>query len=157
MRKKKRTPAQIRATKKLVALNKKRGAEKKSTKRKVNPKRRVVKKRVVKKRVVKKRVVKKRVVKKRVIKRRVAKKRVVKRKVAKRKVNPVSNYGYVIMAQAKKDSRKGYYTGVSFDTSIKRAAIFKSKILAEKTAKKLNISRRAWDLYIVKESINKLK
>ena len=147
MIKKKRTPAQIRATKKLVALNKKRGAKKKSTKRKVNPKRRVVKKRVVKKRVVKKRVVK----------RRVAKKRVVKRKVAKRKVNPVSNYGYVIMAQAKKDSRKGYYTGVSFDTSIKRAAIFKSKVLAEKTAKKLNISRRAWDLYIVKESINKLK
>jgi len=152
MIKKKRTPAQIRATKKLVALNKKRGAKKKNTKRKANPKRRVVKKRVVKKRVVKKRVVKKRVVK-----RRVAKKRVVKRKVAKRKVNPVSNYGYVIMAQAKKDSRKGYYTGVSFDTSIKRAAIFKSKVLAEKTAKKLNISRRAWDLYIVKESINKLK
>lgn len=143
MRKKKRTPAQIRATKKLVALNKKRRAKKASPKRKVNPKRRVTKKRVVKRKVNPKR--------------RVVKKRAVKRKVVRRKVNPASNYGYVVMAQAKKGNKKGYYTGISFDTSIKRAAIFKSKVLAEKTAKKLNISRRAWDLYIVKESINKLK
>lgn len=119
-RKKKRTPAQIRATKKLVALNRKRRAKKK--------------------------VVKRKVAKRRVNKRKVAKKRAVKRGV-RRKTNPSKGYFY-ILAKNIKTGKEGYYTGRTFDTSKTKALLSKTKSVMTKIAKNISINRKQWNLYV---------
>ncbi|MES9855936.1 MAG: hypothetical protein ABW166_04940 [Sedimenticola sp.] len=136
MVKKRRTPAQIRATKKLVALNKARRS----------------KKRVAKRKVGKKRVVKRKVAKKRVVKRRVAKKRAVRRKV-----NPSGSYVYLIMAKNIGSGKEGFYTGKSFDTDIRKALMSKTRSVMAKVAMDIKINRRQWDVYVVKENTRKLK
>ena len=127
-RKKKRTPAQIRATKKLVALNKKRRS----------------KKRVTKKRVAKKRVVRRNVAKKRTVKRKARKK--VKRKVS-RKSNPSKGL-YYIMIKNKRTGKEGYYSGQSFDTSISKAILSRNKSTMVKLAKEIKVNRSQWHVYV---------
>ena len=124
--KKKRTAAQIRATKKLVALNKKRRSKKKVAKR------RVVRRKVAKKGTVKRRV--KRAVRK------TARKKV-------RKKNPSKGL-YFVMVKNKKSGKEGYYSGRSIDTSVSKALLSRTKSVMVKLAKDIPINRSQWDVYV---------
>ncbi len=136
MGKKKRSPAQIRATKKLVALNKKRRSKKKVAKRKTG---------------------KKRSVKRKVAKKRVTKRKVTKRKAVRRKTNPSGSYVYLIMAKNIASGKEGFYTGKSFDTDMRKALLSKTRSVMLKIAMDIKINRRQWDVYVVKENTRKFK
>lgn len=135
MVKKRRTPAQIKATKKLVALNKKRRSKKKVAKRKTG------KKRLVKRKVAKKRITK----------------RKVKKKAVRRKTNPSGSYVYLIMAKNIASGKEGFYTGKSFDTDMRKALLSKTRSVMSKIAMDIRINRRQWDVYVVKENTRNLK
>ncbi len=61
------------------------------------------------------------------------------------------------MAKNKRTGKEGFYTGFTFDTSIKKALLSKTKLVMDKLAKDVKVNKSNWDLYVVKENASKIK
>lgn len=150
MVKKRRTPAQIRATKKLVALNKKRRGKKKAVRRRTSKKKVIRKVRRKRRTPAQVRATKKLVALNKRKGKKKSVRKVTRKKSVKRKSNPNSST-YVMVARNTKTGKTGYYTGKSFDTDIKKALTSKSKSTISNLTKKVRLGRD-WDLFIAKGS-----
>ena len=135
----KRTPAQIRATKKLVALNKKRAKAKRNPaparKRRTAAQIRATKKLIAANK---------------------ARANSLKKTVATRrkKSNPATSYSYRVVIKNRNNGKMGYFTGVGFSENKRSALVSRSKQTMETVARAIPASRigKDWDLAIEKNT-----